>query len=783
MAKSLNKASSARQKRKRKKNFIKIFLSTLVVFVIAGSVGGYFFFDYVISGLPSLEQLENPESSLASNVYTADGELLAQFYRENRIESSIDSIPGHLVDALIATEDTKYYEHWGVNLERFGKALINTFIFGKKQGGSTITMQLSKNLYGLKIGHEQFYETIIRKLREWFTAVEIEKNYTKNEILEMYFNTTYFGERAYGINMAAKAYFDKSAKDLTIPESALLVALCKSNYYYNPYKNYNRALGRRNTVMYNMVLNGYLDEAVYNQLKQEPINLPDERISDSFEKSIAPHFVEYVRQDLELLGKERNFDIHEDGLSIYTTLDNRMQKIANKVVDEHLTDFQKQFDKHWSWRKNPEVLDKVLMRAIKARKGYWRDQSPEAMAEYARRFKSNKAFVDSVQKINQQIEVGFVVMDVRTGEIKAMVGGRNYKNGRGLNHVTNISRHPGSSYKPFVYLCALENGLYPAYPLLNQKFDVDGWSPDNFSNTYSGFMTLREGLKDSKNIIAGRLVIEGHVQLYEIGRITKALGIKSKPRLFNSIALGTSPVNPLEITSAYATIANKGIYNEPLALSRIDDGNGIIIEAFTSGTREAISEESAWLITNMMETVVNEGTGLRVRRYLPYNISAAGKTGTTQEGRDAWFIGFTPDLAAAAWVGFDREDINFQAMGDIAGQASRAALPIWAAFMKEVYDSLEFENAEFELPASGEIALVDFCEESIYEMGDPRLFSVDCNSGRISDYINITKSNIPFFNSERDTTIKIFDRYMWTDTLSQEAIELMPGDSLYYDDN
>lgn len=745
-------------------------LTAVLLLVIAG---GYFFYQHIISGLPSLDELENPRQSLASSVFSSDNQEIGQFFRENRREIDIDSIPSFVIDALIATEDRKFYDHWGVDLERFVKAMIKTLFLGKREGASTITQQLSKNLYELKVIRENLFQTGVRKIREWFTAVQIERTYTKKEILQMYLNNSFFGNRAYGIEMAAQHYFGKSAKDLKLTEAAVFIALLKSHVYYSPIRNPNNSLRRRNVVLYNMREVGFISDEEYQQLKEEPIELASFETNSGVQSKIAPHYVEYVRQQLELMKDQYGFDIYEDGLKVYTTLDTRMQEIANRVSAEHLDEFQKLFDKNWSWRKNKNLLNEFIDKAIKNEKDY-RSAKVDLKKKIYDSLKTDKEFVDGVKKKAQTIEVGFVAIDVASGEIKAMVGGRDQEFNFGLNHVTQARRQPGSSFKPIIYTAALENGLYPAFPILNQEFEYgdDNWNPHNFDLSTSGFMTLRDGLKNSKNLISARLIIEDHVQLWKVGQIAEKLGIKTKLNLVPSIALGTSEVTPLELTSVYATLANKGIYNEPVSILRIEDKDGIILMQALPHSEEALSEETAFLITNMLETVMNEGTGIRTRAIHKFFRPAAGKTGTTQDYGDAWFMGFTPQLAAGVWVGFDDRRITFTGS---YGQGSRAANPIWSNFMREVYDSLEFPIESFEQPESGNIVSVKFCRESIYEYGNPKLYSEDCSSGELTDFINI--ADIPItFNSDRDSKAQLFTKFYKADSLAHEAIEITEED-------
>lgn len=684
---------------------------------------------YVISGLPSLEELENPSPQLASKVYTADGELLGQFFIENRIETDIDSLPPFLIDALIATEDRKFYDHWGVDISRFFKAMIKNVFTFSREGASTITQQLSKNLYELKSSDENIFDTGIRKIREWITAIQIEKNYTKKEILELYLNVSYFGRSAYGIESASKVYFNKKAIDLTLSEAALFVALLKSSVIYDPIRRVENAFARRNLVMHNMVVTGKLSESEYEKLKTQPINLHSERIGGIVTE--APHFMEYVRQKLTPIADRYGFDLYRDGINIYTTLDFSMQKIANSVVAKHLSEYQTMFDKNWNWNKNQDILTVLLDKAIKNYPSY-RAADKEERTRIYNRLKYDQSFIDSVKKAESTVQAGFVVIDPATGYIKAMVGGENQYFGRGLNHVTGIKRQPGSSFKPIVYTVGIDNGYSPSYTLLNQKFNYKGWSPENSDYEYGGYITLREALAYSVNVIAGRMTIGEIAPPNQVVKYANRMGINSELNPYPSLALGTSEVSPLELTSAFGTLANNGVHVEPISILKIEDRNGILIAEFAPEYTEAVSPQTAAVVTNMLQDVVNYGTGGGVRRY--YQYPAAGKTGTTQNYSDAWFVGFTPKLVAGAWVGFDDHRVKFT---NWYGQGARAALPIWAMFMEAAYKELKIPVEYFSL--TGGVDTVSFCKETM-KLGDTRIATTNCPEV-VTDIIS--SSNLP----------------------------------------
>ncbi|MBI5662097.1 MAG: PBP1A family penicillin-binding protein [Ignavibacterium album] len=714
------KKSEQETKRKR-----LIIASATIIFILI--------FIYIISGLPSLEELENPKPILASKVYSSDGELIGQFFIENRIETNIDSLPKHLIEALIATEDKNFYDHWGVDLGRFFKAMIKNIItlsFTEGEGASTITQQCAKNLYNLKSGRENALDKVVRKIREWISAVQIERNFTKNEILELYLNVSYFGRGAYGIESAAKIYFNKKASELTLPEAALLIALLKSSEYYDPVKNYDNALRRRNVVLNNMVVNGYLSESDYQKLKRIPIHLATDRPSAI--RTEAPHFMEYIRLQLTPIVEKYGYDLYRDGLNIYTTLDMKMQRIANRSAAKHISEYQELFNKNWNWDRNKSLLSDLLDKAIKNTPAYRNATDASEKTRIYNSLKSSPTFIDSIKKEAAKIEVGFVVIDPHNGFIKALVGGTNQEFGRGLNHVTGIRRQPGSSFKPFVYATAIENGYYPAYTLLNQKFDYNGWSPDNADNEYTGYETLRWGLAYSVNVIAGRMTISDIAPPSQVISIAKRMGIKSKLDPFPAIALGTMEVSPLEMTSAFGTFANNGVHIEPISVIRIEDRNGILIEEFSPQSVQAISPQTASIMADMMQDVVNYGTGAGVRRYFQY--PAAGKTGTTQKFSDAWFVGFTPDLVAGVWVGFDDHRVKFT---NWYGQGAKAALPIWAMFMQAAYKELNLPLRYFELSDGVETAT--FCKETM-KLGDTRLATENCPE-TYTDIIN--SNNLP----------------------------------------
>jgi len=672
------------EKHKRK---IIITLSVVGAIVIAGSI-------YIASGLPSLEELENPRPELATRLISIDGEVIDQYYIKNRTRVTIDKIPLTMINALIATEDKNFFDHWGVDAVRFLQAQVkNLLTFKMREGASTITQQLARNLYELKSHQENFLDKIVRKIREIITAVQIERTYTKKEILELYLNVAYFGRSAYGISAAAEIYFGKEPPQLSLAECATLVALLKGPAVYDPFNHAERAYQRRNTVLSQMLKYNFISQARFDSTRTIELKL---RSVDELNTGIAPQFVEMIRQQLSKDPKLHGYDMYRDGLTIYTTLDSRMQRYANRAVMEHLKEYQKLFDSQWKWASNADVLAKEVDKAIKSSDEYQRAETVEARKSVFQRLISTPAFIDSVRKVAQTLEVGFIALDPRNGNILAMVGGNPYKNIKyGLNHVTQIHRQPGSTFKPFVYTVAIDNSYSPSFEILNQPVTVilaDGtrWTPSNADGSVGGKMTLREGLAKSVNLITARLITQEIAPAKTVVEYAHRMGIHSDLPPYESLAMGTGEVTPLEIVSAYGVFANEGVFVEPNAVLRIEDKDGNVIEDSTAEMNEVLSKETAFIMTTMMEDVINYGTGAGVRRYFSY--PTAGKTGTTQEYADAWFIGFTPNLVAGGWVGWDNKSIHFN---NWDGQGARAVGPIWGRFMKYVYDDKDI-NMEVE---------------------------------------------------------------------------------------
>jgi penicillin-binding protein 1A len=540
---------------------------------------------------------------------------------------------------------------------------------------------------------------VTRKIREFITSIQLERNFTKEEILEFYLNVVYFGRGSYGIASASQQYFGKTVQELTLPETAMLIALVKGPAYYDPTRHPERALGRRNVVLGQMLKYDYITEEEAERAKAVPIQL---KTADEYARAgIAPHFVEYIRQQLSEKAEKYGFDIYRDGISVYTTLDSRMQRHANHAVEEHLAIYQALFDKEWNWSREREALSFVIDQSIRTSGMYRNAGTARERDSVYQALKGDRPWLDSMMHVAQQIEVGFVAIDPTSGGIIAMVGGANFRQFKyGLNHVTQIRRQVGSAFKPFVYTVAIDNGYPPTFELLNQPVTIfmpDGkrWTPSNSDMTFSGKSTIREAIRMSINLVAVRAV-QSIAPINKVIDYAKRMGITSPLPPYESLALGAGEVSPLEMAAAFGVYPNHGVYVEPTSILRIEDKDGNIIEENFPMQREVLSEETAFLMTSMLEGVVNGGTGSHVRDY--FQLPAAGKTGTTSEFADAWFVGFTPQISASVWVGFDNKSVRFKTWD---GQGGRAAAPVWGRFMKYVYEdpSIAMPLQYFERPA------------------------------------------------------------------------------------
>jgi len=614
------------------------------------AVGAVLVYAMFSSNLPNIDELETTQPKRVTRVYAADGQHLMDFREENReIIREFDEIPLAMRDALISIEDRRFFTHWGIDLRRIFGAIIRNirFLDPTKEGASTITQQLARNLYQ-KVGGQRSNDSLeevlgsyARKVREQIVAVHVERLYTKREILVMYLNTVFFGHDAWGLKSAARLYFDKEIGDLQVEECAMLAGLLKAPNTYSPHVNPDRALERRNLVLLNMIRAGKLTKAQYQRLKDEPVHARRGQRAETY--GLAPYFVEYLRKGLN---EEYGGALYRDGFSVQTTIDAQLQQIA---------------ERHFNVRLN-QVQQKV-----------------DAAFEPA----------DSAEAANPPIvQAAFVAMDPTTGHILAMIGGRDFRESE-FNRATQALRQAGSSFKPFVYTAAIDNGRFPVdvfddNAIVVEEQNGDRWDPENYDRKFKGPMTLRQGFKESRNIIAVKLAREigpGRVRQY-----ARAMGVTSPIPEVYAIGIGVSSVRLLEMVAAYAVFPNKGIHVAPSGISSISDADRNIIFESTPVRREVLRPSVAVVMTDLMRSVMDEagGTGYGARTRYGFRVAAAGKTGTTNDYRDAWFIGFTPHLVAGVWVGVDDPTHT------LARQAgSSAALPMWAGFMKDTYNEVE----------------------------------------------------------------------------------------------
>ena len=596
---------------------------------------------------PSVGDLRKAKAEAPSVLLASDGTVLAEYKRMNRQWVSLDKIAPNVVNALIATEDRRFYQHHGIDFRRTAGAVLST-LTGHLQGGSTITQQLARNLYPEEIGHAA---SVNRKVKEAITALKIEAVYSKREILETYLNTVPFLYNAFGIEMAARTYFDKSADKLDVLESATLIGMLKGTSYYNPVLNPERSLQRRNLVLAQMVKAGKLDPGRVDALTKRPMRLDFERQVEPL--GPAPHVAQYLRKWLIAWADRRGYDIHADGLRVRTTLDAKIQKAANQAVARQLAQLQTLADGRRKAGQEPAVL-----------------------------------------------QAGFLALDPRSGAVRAWVGSRDYATEQ-FDHVSQARRQPGSTFKPFVYGAAFVQGFSPSYAFIDQPVAItlpggEVWSPSDATPPTYQPTSLSDGLAYSKNTITAQLMEK--VGPARVAQLAQALGVRqSKLDLVPSLALGTSPVTLVEMVAAYASIANGGHYMQPVLVQRVEDRNGKLLEQFEPVREQApaMPREHALTLVNAMRGVIDEGTGTAIRQRYGIQADVAGKTGTTQDNTDGWFIMMNPQLVAGARVGFNDNSVTMGAWG----QGARSALPMVGEVFQQAFRNRWLDaKAEFDIP-------------------------------------------------------------------------------------
>ncbi len=719
-----------------KKKFWKVFfygLGGLFLFFLFASWG-------IFGSMPSFEDLENPDSNLATEVISADGVTIGKFYNENRTSIKYKDLPKHLVDALVATEDERFYEHSGIDGRGTLRAVLS---LGTSGGASTLTQQLAKQLFHGE-GSKFLPFRIVQKVKEWIIAIKLERQYTKNEIIAMYFNKADFVNTAVGIRSAAKVYFGKEPRNLSISEGAMLVGMLKNPSLFNPIRRLERVRQRRNVVMKQMVKNNFLSEATKISLEKEPIVLHFQ--PESHKDGIATYFREYLREFMKNWLKENKkpdgseYDIYRDGLKIYTTIDSRMQANAELAVTEHLTNLQQEFFSQAKTNKNAPFINisdvetqRILMQAMKSSER-WRqlkeqDKSDEEIIKSFSIKTEMTVFtwkgerdtimtpLDSIRYYKHFLQAGLMAMEPQTGHVKAWVGGINYKYFQ-YDHVGQGARQVGSTFKPFVYATAIEQlNMSPCDSIIDSPFMIhkgrhhvtEDWEPKNSDQKYRGMVTLKKALANSINTVSAKLMDK--VGPEAVVALAHKLGINSEIPVQPSIALGAVEITVQDMVAAYSTFANQGVYIKPQFISRIEDKNGVVIYEPIPESHDVLNKDIAFAVIKLLEGVTEDGSGARLRTQgggygyervtgYPYVFTnpIAGKTGTTQNQSDGWFMGMVPNLVTGVWVGCEDRSARFKSI--TYGQGAVAALPIWGLFMKKNYadETMTLSKEDFERP-------------------------------------------------------------------------------------
>jgi penicillin-binding protein 1A len=719
-----------------KKKFWKLFFYGLGVMALFFTLASWGFF----GSMPSFEDLENPESNLATEVISSDGITIGKFYNENRTPIKYEDLPQSLVKALVATEDERFYKHSGIDAKRTIGAALQ---LGSNGGASTLTQQLAKLLFHGEGSTFKLFR-VIQKVKEWIIAVKLERQYTKNEIIAMYLNKADFVNTAVGIRSASKVYFGKEPRDLTIDEAAMFVGMLKNPSLYNPLRRLEKVRLRRNTVLGQMVRNGILNQATKDKLAGKPIVLHFH--PESHKEGTATYFREYLREYMKNWAKENkkpdgsDWDIYSDGLKIYTTIDSKIQEHAEEAVQAHMKNLQKEFFAQQKDNKNapflkitPEETRRIMDKAMKSSER-WRimkedDKSEEEIiASFGVKTKM-KIFswkgeidtlmtpTDSIRYYKHFLQAGLMSMEPKTGHIKAWVGGIDYKYFQ-YDHVGQGARQVGSTFKPFVYATAIEQlGMSPCDSIIDSPFMIhkgrhnvtEDWEPKNSDRQYRGMVTLKRALANSINTVSAKLMDK--VGPEAVVALTKKLGVKSDIPVQPSIALGAVEITVEDMVAAYSTFANQGVYIKPQFISRIEDKNGVVLYETVPESHDVLNKDIAYAVIKLLEGVTEEGSGVRLRTQsggsgdnrwtgYPYMFTnpIAGKTGTSQNQSDGWFIGMVPNLVTGVWVGCEDRSARFK--GITYGQGATAALPIWGYMMKKCYEDkdLLISKDPFERP-------------------------------------------------------------------------------------
>ena len=738
-------------------------LALLVLYVYMVSID----FLGLFGSMPGLDALENPKKDQASIVYTSDGVELGKYFRENRNPVEYKNISPNLINALQATEDYRFNEHSGIDLMGLVRVFFKSVILQQNSGGgSTISQQLAKNLFNTRNKNykgsisNHTLNVLFVKTKEWIIAVKLERSYTKQEIMTMYLNTVDFGSNAYGIKTAAATFFSTTADSITVPQAAVLVGLLKAPTYYSPILNPQNALNRRNVVIDQMNKYAYLSDEEAEAIKAKPIELKYE--VENHNTGLATYFRSVITDYLMKWSRERGLDLYTDGLRIYTTIDSRMQKHAEAAVEKHMRDEQKTFNWQWKtmtpWRDEdlreiPHFIETSIKRTERyqtLKRSYGSDSAaiwkvlntPYKMRIFTWKGEKDTVFspLDSLRYYKRFLHAGLLSVEPQTGHIKAWVGGINHKYFK-YDHVKQGARQPGSTFKPLVYATAIDHGYSPCYEVIDAPVTFETgdtnktWSPKNSDGVFTNKpFTLRKAMANSINSVTARMIKE--VTPQHVVNMAHRLGIESPLEAVPALCLGVNDVTIYEMVGAYSTFVNEGIWIEPTFITRIEDKNGNVLQEIVPKTREALNEESAYLMVHMLRGATEErgGTALGLNKFKLLGIGAeiGGKTGTTQNYSDGWFIGLVSKLTTGVWVGGEDRCIHLR--GFEYAQGARTAMPIWAYFMQSVFEDPEigFKKERFPRPAKRLSVEID-CNKYVQKE----------TNGKDSTFLHKMKQDIP----------------------------------------
>ena len=699
--------------------------------------------------LPKFDELENPKTNLATEIISSDNKVLGKYFYENRTHIDFSELSPNLINALIATEDERFYNHSGIDFIALLRVLKGV-ITGNRNlgGGSTLTQQLAKMFFSEK--PKSKLDRVKQKFKEWIIALRIERQYSKNEIISMYLNRFDFLNLAVGIESAAKIYFNTTPDSLKIEESATLVGMAKNPSLYNPLRRIEKTKERRNIVFAQMERNNFISTDQKDSLKSLPLILNFEK--EDHNEGQATYFREHLRSFMSKWAQKKKeetgvkYNIYKDGLKIFTTIDSKMQLHAENAVKNHILKLQGQFYEHWkdfenapydtTWREG-QIDTLIIIPAIKRSERYRKlklaKKDDEKIMEIFEKKTSMNVFswdgffdtimspIDSIKYYNYILHSSLISIEPASGAIRAWVGGINHKQFK-YDHVKEGKRQVGSTFKPFIYATAIDQFKYsPCFKVPNVQviFEKEKWRldedyiPENANKKYGGELTLVDGLAQSKNTISAYLM--KRVGPRKVIKLARKMGITSYLPAVPSLCLGTAEISLFEMTGAYSTFANSGIYMEPYFVSRIEDKNGVVIETFTNSPKEILSEDKNIVMVKLLQGVINRGSGSRLRWKYKMNNEIAGKTGTTQNHSDGWFIGFVPDLVTGVWTGADNRAVRFRDLK--LGQGAQMALPIWGEYMNSLYsDSLiELNKARFEIPKNSNNITLDCSDKTQIE--------------------------------------------------------------------